>query len=195
MAPVRVAVILPGALALAGLPAAAQTLERELAALREHLKLPAAVALAPAESLALPPANPLRAHLATGLDLKTRENLERWIAEWNAKDGKRRGVIELLPAAAGADIVLARYTEPDKARTRTVAGADLFPAAPGTTRSGSRPRFTFEMVPVYAYVIDARRPESWSILWRYAGQTPREESKTSGRELWDGLRELLRERE
>lgn len=188
-----VAVVLP-VLLLPAPPAPGQTVDRELAALRDHLTLPDTTNLAPADALALPDGNPLRVHLATGLDLKARENIERWIGEWNAKDGKRQGALEVLPASAGAQIVLARYTVRDKVRTRTVSGSDLFPTAPGARRSGFRARFTYELVPVYAYVIDSRRPETWSIVWRHTGQTSLEESKDSGRELWDGLRGLLRKR-
>lgn len=178
--------------AAAAVPAGAQTTRRELDALRAHLELPAGVGLAPSTDAALPAAAPLRVRLAFGLDLKARENVARWIEEWNRKDGPRRGAVRVVEDGP-ADVVLARYTERDKVRTRTVTGPDIGPSGPGPSRrSGTRTRWEIDTVPVYAYVIDARRAGAWSIVWRHTGFTTLEETGASGRELWDGLRELLK---
>lgn len=175
-------------------PAAAQTSKRELDTLRAQLELPAAVKLTPATELVLPPAKPLRVRLAFGLDLKARENVARWIDEWNRKDGARLGTLQVVEEGA-ADVVLARVTDREKVRTRTVSGPDLGPSGPGTTgRSSTRSRFEIETIPVSAYVIDSRAPDQWSIVWRHTGFTTLEESGNSGRELWDGVREMMKKR-
>lgn len=174
-------------------PTAAQTTRRELDTLRAQLDLPAQVKLAPATELVLPPARPLRVRLAFGLDLKARQNVSRWIEEWNRKDGQRLGALELVDGGA-ADVVLARYTDREKVRTRTVTGTDLSPSGPGSTRPSSRTRFELDTVPVYAYVIDSRAADQWLIVWRQTGFTPLDETGGSGREAWDGLRELLKSR-
>jgi hypothetical protein len=175
-------------------PASAQTTRKELDTLRAQLELPAQVKLGPATEIALPAARPLRARLAFGLDLKARENVARWIAEWNRKDGARLGTLQVVDEGP-ADVVLARYTERDKIRTRTVSGPDLGPSSPGTPRrSSTRSRFELDTIPVHAYVIDSRAADQWSIVWRHTGFTTLEESGNSGRELWDGLRELLKKR-
>lgn len=177
-------------------PAAAQTSKRELDTLRAQLELPAAVKLAPATELALPPAKPLRVRLAFGLDIKARENVTRWIGEWNRKDGARLGTLELVDdGAAPVDVVLARVTDREKVRTRTVSGPDLGPSGPGTTsRSSTRSRFEIETIPVSAYIVDSRAGDQWTIVWRHTGYTTLEESNSSGRELWDGLKEMLKKR-
>jgi hypothetical protein len=175
-------------------PATAQTSKRELDTLRAQLELPAAVKLTPATELVLPPAKPLRVRLAFGLDLKARENVARWIEEWNRKDGARLGTIQVIEEGA-ADVVLARVTDREKVRTRTVSGPDLGPSGSGTTsRSSTRSRFEIETIPVSAYIVDSRAPDQWSIVWRHTGFTTLEESGNSGRELWDGVREMMKKR-
>lgn len=175
-------------------PAAGQTTRKELDTLRAQLELPAQVKLTPATELALPPGRPLRARLAFGLDLKARENVARWIAEWNRKDGARLGALQIADDGP-ADVVLARYTDREKVRTRTVTGPDLGPSGPGPSRrSSTRSRFELDTIPVYAYVIDSRGAEQWKIVWRHTGFTTLDETGASGRELWDGMRELLKKR-
>src|SRR4029079_10808852 len=114
---------------------------------RAHRELRAAVKLKPATDLALPPARPLRVRLAFGLDLKARDNVARWIDEWNKKDGARLGQLQLVEEET-ADLVMARYTERDKVRTRTTTGPDLGGSGPAGTRSAPRTRFELEVVPV-----------------------------------------------
>ena len=175
-------------------PAAAQTSKRELDTLRAQLELPAAVKLTPATELVLPPAKPLRVRLAFGLDLKARENMARWIAEWNRKDGARLGTLQVVEEGA-ADVVLARLTDREKVRTRTIPGPDLGPTgSSGTPRSNRSSRFEIETIPVSAYIIDSRAAGQWSIVWRHTGFTTLEESGNSGRELWDGVREMMKKR-
>jgi hypothetical protein len=179
-------------LACAAPAAHAQATRKELDALRAHLELPAATALGPAAVVALPAARPLRVRLAFGLDLKARENVAAWIAEWNRKDGARLGTVELV-ADGPADVVLARYTDREKVRTRSTTAPDLGPSGPGRTRT-SRTRVELEVVPVWTYVVDSRSGERWSVLWRRTGFTTLAETGGSGRESWEGLRELLKRR-
>jgi len=175
-------------------PAAAQTSKRELDTLRAQLELPAAVKLTPATELVLPPAKPLRVRLAFGLDLKARENMARWIAEWNRKDGARLGTLQVVEEGA-ADVVLARLTDREKVRTRTIPGPDLGPTGSSSTpRSNTRSRFELETIPFSAYIVDSRAPDQWKIVFRQTGFTTLEESGSSGKELWDGLREMMKKR-
>jgi hypothetical protein len=55
-------------------------------------------------------------------------------------------------------------------------------------------RFELDTIPVYAYVIDSRAADNWAIVWRQTGFTTLNETGGSGREAWDGLRELLKKR-
>jgi hypothetical protein len=184
---------LAAALALAA-PASAQTSKRELDALRAQLELPAPVKLVPATELVLPPAKPLRVRLAFGLDIKARENMARWIGEWNRKDGARLGTVEIVENGA-ADVVLARVTDREKVRTRSIPGPDLGPTgSSGTPRSNRGSRFEIETIPVSAYILDSRAADQWTIVWRHTGYTTLEESNSSGRELWDGVREMMKKR-
>lgn len=174
--------------------ARSQTTRRELESLRAQLELPDSVRLGPAVQTVLPPGEALRVRLAFGLDLKARQNVARWIDEWNRKHGARRGRLRVVEEGA-AEVVLARYTDREKVRTRTVTGPDLGPSGPGASRrSSTRTRFEIDTIPVYAYVIDSRRSDAWLILWRHTGFTTLSETGQSGRELWDGLREMLEQR-
>jgi hypothetical protein len=170
----------------------AQVTRKELDALRAHLELPAATALGPAQVVALPRARPLRVRLAFGLDLRARENVAGWIAEWNRKDGGRLGTIEVV-AEGPADVVLARYTDREKVRTRSTTSPDLSPSGPGRTRT-SRTRVELEVVPVWTYVVDSRSADRWNVVWRQTGFTTLAETGGSGRESWEGLRDLLKQR-
>jgi hypothetical protein len=173
-------------------PLRAQATRKELDALRAHLELPAATDLGPATEVALPGARPLRVRLAFGLDLRARENVAGWIAEWNRKDGQRLGTVEVV-AEGPADVVLARYTDREKVRTRSTTAPDMGPGGPGRTRT-TRTRVELDVVPVWTYVVDSRGAERWSVLWRQTGFTTLKETGGSGRESWDGLRDLLKQR-
>ena len=192
-AAVRCAGAVVAAVVLA-LPAAAQTSKRELDTLRAQLELPAEVKLVPATELVLPPVKPLRARLVFGLDLKARENMARWIEEWNRKDGVRLGTLQVVEEGA-ADVVLARVTDREKVKTRSIPGPDLGPTGTsGTPRSNTRSRFEIETIPFSAYIIDSRASDQWKIVFRQTGFTTLEESGSSGKELWDGLREMMKKR-
>ncbi|HEX6738288.1 MAG TPA: hypothetical protein VF310_08460, partial [Vicinamibacteria bacterium] len=140
---------------------------------------------------------PLKVYLALGLDVRVRENLTRWIEEWNKKDGAKRGpALALVGELAEAQVVLAREVETEKARTTTqtfvTPGMDP-PRSSGTTRS-QRSTFQVLQAPVRTYVLAVAAPGDVRILWRDVGLGTVEADDSTGRPLWDDFRKLLRKR-
>jgi len=189
--------LLAATLTLAAAGAEQTSTEAELERLRRFLSLPAGARLSVAPATTLPPGSPLRVFLATGLDVRVRENLSRWIEEWNRKDAAKHGrPLALVTELAQAQVVLAREVDTDKARTSSrtfvTPGMDA-PRASGTTRPQ---RTTFEVLqaPVRSYVLAVESPGEVRILWRDVGLGIVEADASTGRPLWDDFRKLLQKR-
>jgi hypothetical protein len=171
--------------------------EAELERLRRHLSLPAAARLSVAPSPELPAGASLKVFLATGLDVRVRENLIRWIEEWNRKDAGRQGPrLSLVTELGQAQVVLSREVDTDKARTTNqtfVTPGMSPPRSSGTTRP-QRTTFTVLQAPVHSYVLAVASPEDVRVVWRDVGLGIVEADGSSGRPLWDDFRKLLRKK-
>jgi hypothetical protein len=188
-------------LCLVCLPVLAQTANEEIDRLREHLSVPADVSIELADSSALPSARPLKVYLALGLDVGVRGNLVKWIDDWNRKDGRNKGAIEIVPELSEADLILARYTVLDRITDRTETYSATVPGTvydPGSNKVITRPvphtySDSYSVVPVFAYII-AREPKGLRILWRYTDQATLQDTKNSGKLLADDLFVLMKRR-
>jgi hypothetical protein len=167
----------------------AQGNAEELTALRSHLGLPdgATVTLAPSSQIEKP--GSLKVHLAFGLDTGVRNNFLKWIDGWNRRDGKRRGMLEIVPEIAQADVILARYTVLDKATTQSSGTVIGTPRGSLIGNTGS-----YQEVPAYAYVLVPSSGPSINILWRYTGTASVRETSRSGQQLWEDFESLLKAR-
>jgi hypothetical protein len=186
--------------ALIALPAAGAeptSTEAELERLRRFLGLPAGARLSVAPAPVVPAGAPLRVFLAMGLDVRVRENLARWIEEWNRKDGARSGrTLAVVAEMAEAQVVLAREVDTDKARTTNqtfVMPGTAPPRSSGTT-SPQRTTFTVLQAPVRSYVLAVESKDDLRILWRDVGLGVVEADSSTGRPLWDDFRKLLQNR-
>jgi len=181
-------------LALLCLPGQSQDTQSELANLRKHLELPDSTPIKLSLSSTLPPNRPLNVFIAVGLDVGVRGNFSRWLAEWNKKDGKRHGLVNLVSEISQAQVILARYALRDRVQTdtRVVPGVAIDPTT-GQTVTRPVPR-TYSVVPVYAYVI-SRNPAGLEIIWRYVGQDYVAETKSSGKKLRDDFLTLMKSRQ
>jgi hypothetical protein len=186
-------------LALAALGAAPQptSTEAELEKLRRFLALPAEARLTVAPVATLPAGSSLKVFLAMGLDVRVRENIARWVEEWNRKDaGKAKRTLVLVTELAEAQVVLAREVDTDKARTvrQTFSTPGMTPPrSSGTTRPQHT---TFEVLqaPVRSYVLAVASPADVRIVWRDVGLGIVEADGSTGRPLWDDFRKLLQKR-
>lgn len=186
---------------LLGVPAVAQTTKEEFARLRQHLAVSEEIPITLAESSSLPDDRPLKLYIATGLDMAVHANFTKWIDEWNRKDGKKYGAIEVVSELSQADVILARYTLRDKLTDRTETYSSTVPGTVYDPRSGSTvtrpvPRTyssSYSVVPVYAYVI-GREAGALRILWRYVDQASLEETKHSGKFLRDDFFKMMKAR-
>jgi hypothetical protein len=189
----------PAAAALLLLAASPQptSTEAELQKLRAFLGLGPAAKLTVAPAPTLPAGSPLKVYLALGLDVRVRENLSRWIEEWNRKDAAKHGrALELVGELAEAQVVLAREVDADKARTTSqtfvTPGLDP-PRSSGTTRP-QRSTYSVLQAPVRTYVLAVESPGELRILWRDVGLGTVEADGSTGRPLWDDFRKLLQKR-
>jgi hypothetical protein len=183
------------------IPAMGQNANEELARLREHLTVPDSTPIKLANSSALPSGQSLKVYIATGLDVGVRGNFIKWMDEWNKKDGKKYGMVELVSDMSQAEIILARYTLREKITDRTETHSTPVPATvydPATNSVITRPvprtySTSYSLVPVYAYVI-AQKPSGLEILWRYTDQTTVAETKESGKSLRDDFFRMMKAR-
>lgn len=170
--------------------------EKEIVQLRELLNLPNSTAVKVASSPSLPPTIPLKVHIVTGLDVRVRENFVRWTHEWNRKEGKRHGALQIAEDPAVAQVILVRYTEREKARltTDSFTTPETSISPSGTTTRTARHRFSYYQGPIYGYILHVKGPDTFEILWRYATLGNVEETKSSGRDLWEDFSKLLKAR-
>lgn len=162
---------------------AAQTMNDEIARLRAHLSVSDSIQVNTSSAPILPKEYPLKVYIATGLDMVVHNNFVRWINEWNRKDGKKYGALEIVEDLNQANIILARYTLKDQVTTQqdsvTVENTTIL-------LSSSR-----AIVPVYAYII-RRQPQRLEILSRYAESAPAKDDKHSGEPLVKGFFKMIK---
>lgn len=139
---------------------------------------------------------PLKVYIATGLDMKVRDNFMHWIEKWNQSgDAKKYRSLEVVSEVSGADIVLARYTLNEIVRTETASRPSVGTAwDPATNKVISRPTqqtYSYSTVPVFAYVL-RRNDTDFEILSRYNDSASLGEYKNSGKLLWENFKKLLK---
>ena len=145
--------------------ASAQIRDEESSAIREALGLPASTAVAAGKSDVVPEAVPLKVYAAGAVNDAFRSSLSVWVAEWNKKDGRKYGTLEVIGDRAEADLLLVRVnqswplTERDKQMlVGFVAGANFL----GVKGDGS------SLTLGYSYLI-VPKPAALEIIWRQPG--------------------------
>jgi hypothetical protein len=177
-------------------PLSAQTSGDELDSLRKHLGVSEGFQVGLAQDKSLPNGK-IGVFLAFGLDTAMRDNLVRWIGDWNRKDGKKYGSIDLASELGQADVVLARYTISDRisSQTYTTPGTVVV-YNPNTNQLESKAiarTYSTSMVPAYGYVL--RRGENrLDVISRYTGAASAKTTKRSGQDLWDNFKDLMKQR-
>ncbi len=175
----------------------AQSATEEIKQLREHLGVSEQTKIKPATNLILQTSDkPLKVYLATGLDMKVRDNFVRWMEKWNKSgDAKKYGLLEVVSDISQADIVLARYTLNEKSRTETASrpsvGTVYDPATSSVISRPTQRTYSYSTVPVFAYVL-RRNETDFEVLSRYSESAELGENKSSGEKLWDDFRKLLK---
>ncbi|GEM_PF-2830299 len=174
-----------------------QTPIEEIEQLKEFLGVIEQTKIKPAMNLVLQRSDkPLKIYIATGLDMKVRDNFTRWIEKWNKSgDATKYGFLEIVSDMPDADIVLARYTLNENARTGTASRPSVGTVYdPATNTVMSRPTqqtYSYSTVPVFAYVL-RRTDKDFEILSRYNDSTSLGEYKNSGEVLWNNFKNLLK---
>src|SRR5262245_23022279 len=106
------------AILLCVVSAAGQTATEENARLREHLNIGPDVPIHLGRAT-LPPQTPLKVFIATGLDLGVQKNFQKWLEDWNKKNGRKFGQVDVVPDVTQADVILARYVDRSHVVTET----------------------------------------------------------------------------
>jgi hypothetical protein len=125
--------------------ATAQSVDAEMAMLRELLKVSDSTQIVPSTS-PLPPTSPMHVFVVAGTDPKTRKAFAKAFAEWNHKNGLKYGTVEPVLNLSDADVVLVRHY---------------------VRLNGPPPSYSLPLVPTrsYTYLI-VRRTGKLQILWR-----------------------------
>jgi hypothetical protein len=123
----------------------AQSVDAEMAMLRELLKVPDSTEIVPSTS-ALPLTSPIQVFIVVGTDPKTQKAFAKRFAEWNRKDGLKYGMVEQVANLSDAEVVLVRH--------------DI-------RLNGPPPSYSLPLVPIrsYSYLI-VHGPDRLQILWR-----------------------------
>lgn len=168
----------------------AQTTDEEFTILRDHLNLPASTPIKFTRSSALTSDFPIKTYIATGLDKDVHKNFVRWIEEWNAKDGKEYGSIEIVPELSQADVILTRCRPFEDLHSKTlVFGRRQEPLngrEPG--RLGA-----VGFSGLYVYIVE-RKSDGLNILQRYIQSYDGTEANTKGKDTWEDFRRLVKRR-
>lgn len=185
-------------LLLPGSAPALQDQKQETEALCLYLGFPAATPVKLASSRALQCGDPVKLFLGFGLDMSVRDRFTGWIDEWNRKDGKKYGRIEVVAAIDDLEVVVARMVYRDQLSTRTESRVKTGAAwdwqkkewvvRPMPTMS------TYEVVPIYGYILNQTNGHLF-LVSRYTVQGSVDDDKNAGRKLWDELRDLLKARD
>ena len=125
--------------------ATAQSVDTEMAMLRETLKVPDSNQIVPSTA-PLPPISPMHVFVVVGTDPKTQKAFAKQFADWNQKNGSKYGTVEQVRNLSDAEVVLVRHD---------------------VRLNGPPPSYSLPLVPIrsYSYLI-VRRPDKLEILWR-----------------------------
>jgi hypothetical protein len=175
----------------------AQTMNEELDRLREHLGVPQTTQVELASQSTLPAKTPLKVYVATGLDGNVRDKFREWIEKWNNDEAKKLGALVQVSEIADADIILSRYTLEEKATTRTYStvgsGTVYNPATNGTVTRPVTRTYSYDLVPVYLYII-SRGETGLEILWRETNRTWPGDYRSGGHTLRDEFKKMMQAR-
>lgn len=140
---------------MSALTATAQTMGSELDLLREQLGVSADVPIALADSSDLPAGDSLKVFIAVGLDMDVRKRTVERIAEWNKKDAKKYGALEIVTDLAEANVILAHYSERDRPINKITGN--------------SKTVTTTTYIPGNSYII-IPQAQGFAVVWRYQGK-------------------------
>lgn len=172
----------------------------ELNRLRQHLGVSPTTSVKLADAHAIPAAAAtLKVYVAVGIDMVVKANFVRWFDDWNRKNGKKYGNVEVVTEITQADVIVARYTVLERATTKSDTYSNVVPGTvynPATNSSVTRPvsrtfSVSYSMVPVFAYIMLAK-PAGLEIISRYTDEASLSETKHSGESLRDDFFKLLK---
>ena len=176
-----------------------ETEDPEVTRLRTFLKAKPEVKIQPSDNptirAVMGPA-PLKVAIATGLDMDVRRNFLRFVEEWQKKDAKKYGAIEVVKDFKDADIILVRYAMVENSYESSYSAE--VPVAKWDkqfhmTTELKTHTVSDTLVPTFGYVIQPNG-EEMEILYRYASPTLAGIYKTSGSSIWDALKYLMKDR-
>ena len=181
----------------------------EMARLRPLIGAQAAAKIDLASAPNLAARFPLKVFVSVGLDGKVRDNFSEWVRQWQKKEAKKHGSLELVAAAENADVILVRYTLIDRPtqewhnksvptlRNTTSERQDRIAGTEAHTTSSTykveNKTVSVTVVPAYAYIV-ARKNGDFEILSRAESLATVGEEKNTGKPLWEALKTLLKNR-
>jgi hypothetical protein len=159
--------------------------------LRELLRISATAEFSQQLKTPLPAQKSYRVFLGFGLDFPVRNNLARWIEEWNRKEGTRSARLEVTEDIKQAHIVLARYLGDESILDVTTFGMKT---EAGVYDKANTQREYYANVYSYLFVPLKTSPLHLQAIWRDYRQVKRrakEDTDDQGKDAGWRLRSAL----
>lgn len=177
----------------------AQLNDRELTDLRKQIKISDKEPVRINENGQLPSANSLKVFLAIKRNGDEKKYFEKWIKEWNEKDGDKYGRLEQVDNLLQSDIVLTQFVV---TRGKPVGETNVrignAPTLPGQIKPkvsvGNGIGYTSLKLPVYSYLIK-RDNGIWTIVYGSVETSiPDEQLFNPEFRLWNAFGEKMKNR-
>jgi len=196
----RFAVLIIAVLMTATFTASAQLNNEEIANLKKQVNISAKDAVRYDKNAKLTSGDSLKIFLAIKRPGSEAESFEKWIADWNAKDGDKYGKLEIVKDIAQADAVLTQFvvaTNAKRVEDRAVSVGNI--PRLGQTKSKVRVKTETDYkslkLPVYSYLIK-READVWTIIYGNAETSLPDEqfSVSPDLRLWQTFKEEMKSR-
>lgn len=170
----------------------AQLDNNEIGDLREQIKISDKDLVRVNERGDLVSDNTLKVYLAIDRKGSEKKSFEKWIKEWNEKDGDQYGRLEQVSDISQADIVLAQFVRTRAKRLGEASVSIKNIPLPGQTnqknvRVGNGAGYVSLKLPVYSYLLK-REDNIWTVLYGGVETSVNGEQLTNPEiDLWNAL--------
>jgi hypothetical protein len=184
---------------LAAFTVSAQVNDAEIAKLKKQINIPAKDAIRYNTNAKLASGDSLKIFLAIKRPGSEAESFEKWIAEWNEKDGDKYGKLEIVKDISQANVILTQFvtTNVKRVEDKSVSVGNI-PAVgqlKPKVRVKSETDYKTLKLPVYSYLIK-READVWTIIYgNVETSLPDEQFSVSpDLRLWQTFKEEMKSR-
>ena len=153
----------------------------------------------------LPEGDSLKIYLAIKREGSEAEYFEKWVKEWNKKEGGKRGKLEITQDISAADVVLTQFVTASGEYVKDVSvGVKTVPAYGDLNQNGQSQDNKLKVygktdykslnLPVYSYLIK-RENNLWTIIYRDVETSiPSDQFSNPELRLWGAFKQEMKAR-